>query len=87
MAFANRCGTDDSAATGTIKQLHAWWNKLAEHGPLFGYFPNPTKTWIVVKQEHQQEASRVFVECGINITTKGRPCHGAPIGTEDDVTE
>ena len=35
---------DDSAATGTIKQLHTWWNRLAEHGPLFGYFPNPTKT-------------------------------------------
>ena len=37
---------DDSAATG---QLHAWWNRLAEHGQAFGYFPNPTKNWIVVK--------------------------------------
>ena len=42
---------DDSAVTGTIKQPHTWWNRLAEHGPAFGYFPNPTKTWIVVKQE------------------------------------
>ena len=39
-----------------------WYNALlvAELGPAFGYFPNPTKTWIVVKQEHHQEASRVF---------------------------
>ena len=29
---------DDSAATGTIEHLHAWWNRLAEHGPTFGYF-------------------------------------------------
>ena len=78
---------DDSAATGTIKQLHTWWNRLAEHGPLFGYFPNPTKTWVVVKQEHEQEASRVFADSGINITTKGRPYIGAAVGTEEYVTE
>ena len=66
---------------------YAWWNRLAEHGLLFGYFPNSTKTWIVVKQEHQQEASRVFAELGINITTKGRPYLGAAIATEEYVTE
>ena len=66
---------DDSAATDTIEQLHARWNRLAEHGPAFGYFPNPTKIWIVVKQEHHQEASRVFGESGINITTKCRISH------------
>ena len=23
---------DDSAATDSVKQLHAWWNRLAEYG-------------------------------------------------------
>ena len=30
---------DDSAATGTIKQLHAWWNRLAETWPSFWILP------------------------------------------------
>ena len=40
---------DDSSAIGTIGQLHDWWNKLAAIGPAFGYFPNPSKTWLVTK--------------------------------------
>ena len=42
---------DDSAATGTIEQLHDWWDSLEELGPDFGYFPNSSETWIVTKQE------------------------------------
>ena len=59
---------DDSAATGTVSQLRAWWDKLVEHGPAFGYFPNPTKTWIVVKPEHHDAATRAFADSGINVT-------------------
>ena len=78
---------DDSAATGTVGQLHAWWNRLSEMGPAFGYFPNPSKTWLVTKQEHHDEASRVFADSGINITPKGRPCLGAAIGSQEYITE
>ena len=35
---------DDSAAVGTVEQLHAWWNRLAAEGPASGYFPNLSKT-------------------------------------------
>ena len=43
---------DNSAAIGTVEQLLAWWNRLSAEGPAFGYFPNPSKTWIVTKQSH-----------------------------------
>ena len=50
-------------------------------------FTENTLHWIIVKQEYQQEASRVFAESGINLTTKGRPYLGAAIGTEKYITE
>lgn len=50
---------DDSAATGTVSQLRAWWDKLAEHGPAFGYFPG-----IVVKQEHHVWLLKCFLVQG-----------------------
>ena len=51
---------DDSAATGKTHHLHEWWNKLTESGPAFGYFPNPSKTWIATKPEHIDKATGLF---------------------------
>ena len=78
---------DDSAATGTMEQLRAWWDKLVKHGPGLGYFPNPSKTWIVTKREHHEEATKVFADSGINITSEGRPYLGAAIGSTAYITE
>ena len=55
---------DDSATTGTVEQLYAWWNRLAAEGSAFGYFPNPSKTWLVTKQSHFDEASNMFAGSG-----------------------
>ena len=30
---------DDSAAAGKLKDVKAWWDKLNEEGPKFGYYP------------------------------------------------
>ena len=39
---------DDASAGGTVPDLRRWWDKLQSIGPLFGYHPNPCKTWLVV---------------------------------------
>jgi hypothetical protein len=78
---------DDSAASGTIEQLHAWWDKLVKLGPAFGYFPNPTKTWIITKEDHHEKAITLFSDSGINITQDGRPYLGAAIGSESYIAE
>ena len=39
----------DSAAIGTVEQLHDWLNRLAAVGPVVRCFPNPSKTWLVTK--------------------------------------
>ena len=57
------------------------WNKLMDWGPAFDHFPNPSKTWIVTKPEHVDEAIRLFADSGINITPEGRPYFGGAIGT------
>ena len=76
---------DDSAAIGTVVQLHAWWTKLAEVGPAFGYFPNPAKTWLVTKQDHFNLATDTFGGSGVNVTPEGRPYLGAAIGIREYV--
>ena len=78
---------DDSAATGTVEQLYAWWNRLAAYGPAFGYFPNPSKTWLVIKQSHFDEESNMFAWSGVNVTLDGRPYLGTAIGSNDYVEE
>ena len=78
---------DDSAAIGKIEQLRAWWDRLVKQGPAFGYFPNPSKTWIVTKQEYHKEVTEVFADYGINITPEGRPYLGAAIGSEAYINE
>ena len=78
---------DDSAATGTVQQLRALWERLTKYDPDFGYYPNASKTWIVVKPEHHNEATKAHAESGINITSEGRPYLGAAIGSESYITE
>ena len=78
---------DDSAAIGTVEQLHAWWNRLATEGPAFGYFPNPAKTWLVTKQSHFDKASSMFDGSGVNVTLNGRPYLGAAIGSHEYIEE
>ena len=51
---------DDASAGGKMDGLRAWWDKVTELGPEYGYFPNPAKTWLVVKEEHLEAAQNTF---------------------------
>ena len=46
---------DDATAGGNICQLKEWWDKLKKLGPAYGYYPNSTKTWIIVKDDCLQK--------------------------------
>jgi hypothetical protein len=42
---------DDSSAAGRLRALQVWWRHLTILGPAeFGYFPNASKTTMVVKE-------------------------------------
>ena len=71
---------DDASASGKLKLLFKWWNNLRTTGPLFGYFPNAEKTWLVVHPEHFEEARLLFDNTGVQISTDGRRELGSPLG-------
>ena len=51
---------DDASAGGTLLELHDWFNLLRSHGPAFGYYPEPTKSFIVVNECWRNDANAVF---------------------------
>ena len=71
---------DDASAGGRLLALRLWWDALVQQGPLYGYFPNARKTWLVVKPEQLKDAEVVFVNTGVQSTAEGRLCLGAPLG-------
>ena len=69
---------DDAGATGLLIELRKWWDKLVEVGPPLGYFPEATKTWLVVKPHLEQKAQNIFDGTGVKITTEGKKYLGSP---------
>ena len=51
---------DDAGGGGKLKDLHTWWSVLKIDGPKYGYFVNPPKTWLVVKEIHLNSAQAMF---------------------------
>ena len=70
---------DDSSAGGRLNNLKAWWELLVERGPAYGYFANPDKSWLVVKEDKYNEAKEIFHNTNLNITKEGRRCLGSAL--------
>jgi hypothetical protein len=76
---------DDSSGGGKIISLRRWWQCVLSVGPLMGYFPNPSKTHLVVKSEFEEEAIKVFEGTGIKVTSEGHEMLGSATGSRDFV--
>ena len=74
---------DDASAGGELQRIKDWWDGLTQLGPQYGYFPNPEKTWLVVKEEHYEAASATFAGSGIQLTRHGRQYLGSAIGSDE----
>ena len=48
---------DVATALGHTAELREWWDEL---GPGYGYYPNPSKTWLVTKEECHADAMAAF---------------------------
>jgi len=71
---------DDSAAGGKLEEMRKWWDNLCIKGPLFGYNPKSSKTWVIVKPEHEEKARNLFPD--VNVTSIGRRYLGSFIGSD-----
>ena len=77
---------DDASAGGTLFELRDWFNLLCSRGPAFGYYPEPTKSFIVVSERWRNEANAVFGDLGIQVVT-GHRFLGGFIGSHSEREE
>ena len=73
---------DDAAGAGKVSRLRDWWDHISRIGPMFGYFPNPSKTWVITKEEFLSSARSAFDGTEVNLTSSGRPYLGTALGAE-----
>ena len=72
---------DDAAGAGKLDGLKRWWDELCQTGPNFGYFPKPSKTWVIVKEGFEERAKQMFPN--LQVTSVGQRYLGSFIGTEE----
>lgn len=77
---------DDAAVVGKLTDLRDWWDRLVTLGPQYGYFPNPSKTWLVTKDGLCDTANSIFASTGVKVTPDGRPYLGAAIGSPEYIS-
>jgi hypothetical protein len=51
---------DDAGAGAKLDEIERFFRKLCEIGPLFGYYPKPTKSILIVQQHNLEEAQLRF---------------------------
>ena len=51
-------------------------------GPDFGYFPEATKSWLIVKERYLSTVKEIFKDSKVNITAEGKRHLGATIGSD-----
>ena len=72
---------DDLTAVEPIEQLKKWWDELCRLVPKFGYYPEGSKSSLVIRKNAEERAKRVFKQANIRITTEGKRHIGEVIGT------
>ena len=78
---------DDSAAGSSLEGLRRWWDLLVAIGPLYGYFPNGSKTHVLAKPRHAEAAKEIFEGTGMVISTDGERYLGGALGTSSFVRQ
>ena len=78
---------DDSAGAGKLKALLLWWKEIMRIGPKYGYFPNPAKCVLIVKNPKlEKEAEELFGKYNMEFTTGNRHL-GAVLGSTQSKVE
>ena len=63
---------DDSSAIGEISTLRSWMDELLSVGPLFGYYPETSKSCLIVKEPFVSLAEEQFQGSGVKIVSSSR---------------
>ncbi len=63
---------DDAGAGGTFAAIRRQFLHLQEAGPIFGYFPEPSKSILVVPEHSLETAQLAFADLAFQVTTGHR---------------
>ena len=63
---------DDLGGAGELWNLRRWWDNIVIFGPKLAYYPNGSKSWLVVKPIKEEKARQIFRDTNIKVTTEGR---------------
>ena len=78
---------DDATGPGSCEKLRHWWDEIVRLGPAYGYHPNSSKTYLIVKEEHESKAKELFADTDVHITINGKRHLGAAIGAKSFTEE
>jgi hypothetical protein len=73
---------DDAGAGGKEDAVRRLFHRLQDIGPSFGYFPEPTKSVLIVPRHNLESARTVFADLNFTVTT-GHRYLGGFIGDQD----
>ena len=62
--------------------MKTWWGQLCTMGPKYGYFPQASKTILIVKERFEAKAKAIFGKSGVKISTRGERHMGEVVGSE-----
>ena len=71
------------SGVGKLVLLRVWCELFIIYGPILEYYPNASKSWLTVKNEHLSEAMEKFKGTGFNLTKHGKKHLGAVMGSEN----
>jgi len=72
---------DDATGCDNFVSLRKWFDTLLEIGPLYGYYPKPSKCILLSKPDRFELAQSVFNGSGIDVQTEGTKDSGVEIIT------
>ena len=74
---------DDSTCAAPLSHIREWIEQLLEIGLSYGYFAEPSKSIIVVKDQHLQDTKAIFCDLQVEVVLAGRllgGCVGDEVG-------
>ena len=72
---------DDALAGGRLDHIKNWWDNITQIGREYRYYPNASKTVLIVKERSYEQAKRIFQDTRVIITPKGKKHLGSAIGS------
>jgi hypothetical protein len=73
---------DDSSAAGRLTRIRQWLDVLITDGPSFGYFPEPAKSYLIVRPRYVQLAKKIFRGVPVKIV-QGQRFLGGFVGNDE----